>query len=264
MISISNIAWENPFDKNVINILKKYNIENIEIAITKINGTWDIKPSELDNFLLFYKKEKINIYSAQSINYKNNDNIFYENNQFLKHIFNVIEICGYLGVKKIVFGSPKNRLKKEDRSFLDYDAIFSDTMIKISEKCNMYDIIFCIEPNSKKYNCNYINNSKECLDIINIINKENIKIHLDSACMHMENDFFMENKDILKNLEHYHISSPFLADLSVKNEVNHDLYSNILKKYKYNKMKTIEMICNKDNYLKSIEKSIIFSIDKYL
>jgi hypothetical protein len=39
MISISNIAWENPFDKSVINILKKYNIENIEIAITKINRT---------------------------------------------------------------------------------------------------------------------------------------------------------------------------------------------------------------------------------
>jgi D-psicose/D-tagatose/L-ribulose 3-epimerase len=262
MISISNIAWENIYDLLVVNLLKKFNIENIEIAITKINGTWDISTNELDSFLMFYKKQNINIYSAQSINFKNDSNLFYDNNDFLKHIFKVIEICGYLGVRKVIFGSPKNRYKKLDDKNLNFDEIFINTMIKISEKCNIYDIVFCIEPNSTKYNCNYIINSEECLSLINLIKKDNIKIHLDSACMHMENDY-VKNNTVFENLEHYHISCPFLGKIYEDNNVNHSLYSEMLNKNKYDKIKTIEMLYSGDDYLRSIEQSILFSQEKY-
>jgi sugar phosphate isomerase/epimerase len=259
MISISNIAWKDPFDNLVLDILKKFNIKNIEIAITKINGTWDISTGELNSFMTFYKKNEINIYSAQSINYKNDSNLFYENKSFLKHIYKAIEICGFLGIKKIVFGSPKNRLKKPNDKDTNFDGIFIDTMINISEKCNIYDIIFCIEPNSTKYNCNYIVNSIECLNIINVINKNNIKIHLDSACMHMENDYNLNHYDVLKNLEHYHISSPFLGNIHDNKDVEHNIYSNILNNFGYKKAKTIEMVCSGEDYLKQIEDSIIFA-----
>jgi len=257
-LSISNIAWNN-LDSDIIKILKENNISNIEVALTKINGSWNIKKEDL----LEYKKklDTIKIYSIQSINYGTAYNLFDNNKEFLKHIYFVLECAKELGSKIIVFGSPKNRfcnLKKDDA-----DNIFVETMEKIGSVCKKDDIYFCIEPNAEIYGCNYITNSFDGLSILKKINNKNIRLHLDAACMHLSDDYGLENTEIQNYVEHFHVSEPYLSNFDEPKD-SHIYYSNILNKINYNKNICIEMKYDDILFKKNIINAINFTKNIYL
>ena len=258
-LSISNIAWTEKEEKNVVELLKKEDITKIEIALTKINGTWKITKDDLLNFKNKFKN--FEIYSIQSLNYGTSYNLFLENSEFLKHIYFVIDCASILGSKILVFGSPKNRYITSNEKNIN-DNIFIDTMIKIGEKCKQSDIVFCIEPNSKLYSCNYITNSSEAFDILSKINHPNVKLHLDSACMHMESDFNIKNSDVNSLLNHYHISEPYLSNF-FNPECNHNYYSKSLFDTNYQKVKSIEMKYDENNCLNNISNAIFFAKRAY-
>lgn len=79
-LSISNIAWTSELDKDIINILKDENISKIEIALTKINNSWNITKEDLKNFKNKYID--FEIYSIQSLNYNSEFNLFKNNKDF--------------------------------------------------------------------------------------------------------------------------------------------------------------------------------------
>ena len=153
-------------------------------------------------------------------------------------------------------------LNSGDGKFIANDNIFIDTMIKIGEKCKQSDIVFCIEPNSKLYSCNYITNSSEAFDILSKINHPNVKLHLDSACMHMESDFNIKNSDVNSLLNHYHISEPYLSNF-FNPECNHNYYSKSLFDTNYQKVKSIEMKYDENNCLNNISNAIFFAKRAY-
>ena len=257
-LSISNIAW-NVLDSDIIKILKENNISNIEVALTKINESWNIKKEDL----LQYKKklDTISVYSIQSINYGTTYNLFDNNKEFLKHIYFVLECAKELESKVIVFGSPKNRfcnIKKNDA-----DNIFIETMNKIGSICEKYDMYFCIEPNAEIYGCNYITNSFDALSILKKIDNKNIRLHLDAACMHLSDDFGLENTEIQNYMEHFHVSEPYLFNFDDPKD-SHIRYSNILKKINYKKNICIEMKCDNDLFKKNIINAINFANNTYL
>lgn len=245
-LSISNIAWEN-FDL-IYPIVKKYGIEEIEVAPTKINGTWNI----LDEDIYSFKKnlKDISIYSMQSLNYNSPFNVFIQTNEFVEHIKNVIIISKKLGAKVLVFGSPKARFLPEGKS----EDIFLNALHIIGDCCKQHDIKFCLEPNAKVYGCNFITSSIEAMKIIQKLNHSHICLHLDSACMTLENDF------ISYKPYHFHISEPYLYNFE-KPLCNHVDFSDSLKRIGYKNKLTIEM---KNTSIENIEKAILFAIETYL
>jgi sugar phosphate isomerase/epimerase len=247
-------------DNDIINILKEEDISKIEIALTKINNSWNITKKEIKNFK--NKFSNFEIYSIQSLNYNSEYNLFKNNKEFLKHIHFVINCAEDLESKILIFGSPKNRFLPTEISAIDGEKIFIETMENIGEKCKKSEILFCIEPNSKKYNCNYITNSTEAIDLIKKINHKNICLHLDAACMYMENDFNFNKKESDLFLKHFHISEPYLNNFS-NVKCNHKLFSDKLKEINYNYTKSIEMKYDEKNWKENIINSIKFSKANY-
>jgi sugar phosphate isomerase/epimerase len=254
---ISNISWEPSQDKDIFEILKSESIFSIEIAISKYFKNWNISYQDIVSLKGYFDKNNISIYSLQSIFYNLDFNVFKENKLFSNHLFSILKYCEILGVKRIVFGAPKNRIIGRN----DEKSIFIETMQKISPICKEIDVVFCIEPNSKKYGCNFITNSLELNNILGEINSPNISMHLDTACMFLENDDPSNISLYSDKLEHFHISEPYLNNFE-KIEIEHNIYSSFLKKIKYKKMLSIEMKLFPEN-IPLIKNSIKFAKEKY-
>jgi hydroxypyruvate isomerase len=119
-----------------------------------------------------------------------------------------------------------------------------------------YDVIICLEPNAKEYNCNYINNIKEAIQIIDKVNHKCFKMNYDSGNAQMEkDDYLYNNTDITKYIAHSQISLPYLAEFRSINyyDYNHQRISKILNNHNEYISLEIKLVEEYNNYIKNIE-----------
>jgi sugar phosphate isomerase/epimerase len=256
-LCVSNISNNNLKNEQYYSILKYYGIKYIEVALTKF-FTWNeilTDPKKIVNIKKTIESFNLNLYSLQSITYTITNNIFDSNNdELLYHLQKIIDLAYNIGVKNLVFGCPKNR-KIIDVSKPN-DNIFIDFFSKLGDYIGERDIIISIENNSKKYECNYLNNIKEVGEIVNKINNSHIKMMVDIGNCIMENDN-IENiyyyKDIIN---HIHISMPFMNTFDNYNTKIYTKLLGILKEINYNKIVSLEFINNNVNRLENLNISL--------
>ena len=209
---ISHLSWSINYEL-MMEQLSLFGIHQYEIAINKY---FNMPINEIDISSVNYNK---NIYSIQSILYPLTENIF--NDKYKNYLYKTIDVCSILGAKIIVFGSPKNRNIAAEVDYINY---FKD----IGDYAAVKNIYFCIEPNSSKYSCTFVINSKEGNTLIDRVNSSGFKLHLDIGNM------IMEDEDLLnciyrykENIKHIHFSAPFLKLLDDKKVDYNYLYSYI-------------------------------------
>jgi dTDP-4-dehydrorhamnose reductase len=240
-ICISNLGYDLNNINQIINIEKFYNIKKREIVPYK---TFD-NLFENNNLEYFTKYKDLNIYSMQSILYPKTENIL----QLKIYLLKLIDIASYLEVKILVLGSPKNR--SLNNMTKDNFVLF---MKEIGDYAYSKNVIIVIEPNAKIYNCDFITTSNEAIDIINEINSNGIKLHLDIGCMFLENEniFDVINKNI-DLIYHIHISAPHLSSLTEYKEISYNQIFKLLKNLNYKHYITFEFLnITIDNLDKSI------------
>jgi sugar phosphate isomerase/epimerase len=216
-LAISNIAWKHSDFNDVLKIMNSYRIKYIELAPTKIADWIDWSDNSIIEKLKSYNIKYI---SCQSILYKTDINVFLDKDKFIEHYKLVASICNKLGIKSIVFGSPKARHLyncNED------DAIH--LFRKIGEISKEMNIIFCIEPNSKKYGCTWLT----CLDnVINFVKKvdhSSVLVNYDLGNYIMENDNYIWNNNNISFIGHVQISNVELKPLCEDNLI---IYKNAI------------------------------------
>jgi hypothetical protein len=259
---VSNICLKNVSNFQFSRILKLYKINKVQIAPTKLLTDW--KDLYKIDFSDYYKND-INIYSFQSITYGlDHLNIFNENkNELLEHIKNIINKAVEYNIKRIVFGCPKNRKINNLDNSIDNDEIFINFFKEIGNYCSNYNLIICIEPNSKLYNCNYINNIKEAGEIVKKINCSNIKMMIDIGNIIMENDNFDDIYIYKDNIYNIDISMPNMKEFT---EISNKylILKNILDEINYKYNINLEMLINNvDNELEILNNSIYNFIVTY-
>lgn len=214
-LSISNLSWrEDASQKEIIELLDQYNINNLEIA------TWK------QNYREVLQGRKI--ISFQSILGLSENNIFDETSEELfKEIENVIYFARSLGCRHIVFGCPRNRRITNKWA---YDKQYYDAF-KFFQRIADIDPSMTIgfEPISEKYMCNFINDFEEALEFVKFVNRNNCKINLDIANLLDTNISISEIKDEIRYyVSHIHISEPDLSEIRCS-EVLRDLIEYIEK-----------------------------------
>jgi len=233
-LSLSNLAWDIRDDDQMLSILKNNNIKNIEGILTKINN-WD----ELTNDVLLKHKKKLDFYnikmeSIQSIFYNIKCDGITDDKIVYNHIKRLIGICNILEVKVMVFGSPTMRNGLIDDSL---SLIFK----KIDGLLNNTGITLIIEPNSKIYKGNYFHNLTEIVDFIDQNKFINIKTMIDTHNLILEgNDLIIELNKYYNYINHIHISEVNLSPIT--NPEIHIKFSNELKKMRYDKIITYEVL----------------------
>jgi glycosidase len=117
------------------------------------------------------------------------------------------------------------------------------------------NVTICIEPNSKKYNCNYLNTISDVGNIVRRINKDNIKMMVDLGNAIMEKD----DLDIIYNID---VAEENMTSFINPNNKNYE-FRNILKNINYNKKINLEMLLTPNNELTDLIVSLNNFINIY-
>lgn len=222
LLSVSNLAWPLAQEIHALQLLQKYGIGNLEVAPTRY-GTWD---QDIDAEGIRARVESLGlcIYSTQAVFFGLSTNLFDDPDGFEAHMRRVIELTSRFGAKRVVLGSPKNRilpLGDEANGMPDTNPV-RQTAIPVLQRIGKYaaanfpDIVVCLEPNSKKYGCNFVTTLAEACDVLRDVTSDNVGINLDTGNAEMEGEDVGNwldacAQDVKARVKHIQVSKPFLA-----------------------------------------------------
>ncbi len=262
-IAISNIAWDHKQDDQIKKILSKHKIKGIEVAPTKV---WQNSFKILDKSLLKYKNfwlsEKINVVAVCSLLYGHPDLTVFKTEsarvETLSFLEQMIKIGNRLGAKVLVFGAPQNRITNglPKKEVLKISKSFFSSVGEIAKE---YDMFFCIEPNPIQYKTDFINNTKEAVELIETVNHPNFRLHLDSGTLALNKEDYEAAVNLGGDyLKHFHISEDFLVEVG-HGLVDHQRLAGVLRKIDYQGWISIEMpALNTDEDIQRVDRALSF------
>ncbi len=267
-IAISNIAWDVFEDEKISELLSQYQIDAIDIApgkyfpdptkvtdcdISKIRAYWEAKGIEITGMQsLLFGKPKLNVFGSVEVQ-----------QLMLNHLNAVARIAAGLGIKRLVFGSPRNRNRKglsDKQSFYIAKNFFT----KLGNIANQHKVIFCLEPNPVCYGANFMTNSKVTFDVVSAVNHPAIKMQLDTGSIILNKESISEVIRYSKNqIGHIHISEPGLEVIGdIDNQ--HTEFAKVIKSNLKNALATVEMIATQnESHIISIERALSFVTQTY-
>ena len=267
-LAVSNIAWDVSEDSEVAVLLRKYQIDAIDIA----PGKYFPQPLEatLDDILAvkqWWENNGISITGMQALLFGTSGlNLFGGSSvqdEMLRHLDAVCRIAAGLGATRLVFGSPKNRDRTglTDKQALDIAVPF---FRRLGDIASLHGVTVCLEPNPRCYGANFMTTTLDTAEVVRSIAHSAIKMQLDTGAIVINQESI---DDILFDsaglIGHIHASEPALAPLGDL-DTNHREISKALRKYSVYSPISIEMLATKDEpHLASIERAICCAIDCY-
>lgn len=242
-LAISNIAWEGEEEHEISHLMQELGICGVEIAPSKISSDiTQIDAQDLLNYKNFWNNKHIEIIAMQSLLYGHPEmRIFFDSTsreKTLHHLQLCADIGEKLGVKALVFGSPKNRFIPDDYDYMDTAKEFFED---IGRYCKRKGSAFCLEPNPTEYGANFLCRTKDAITFVREVDNEGLKVNIDIGTIIMNREDY---RDILNYglayTGHVHISEPFLNPI----DTDRDIYKNIinlLNDFDYSGCVSIEM-----------------------
>ena len=121
-----------------------------------------------------------------------------------EYIKRLVEFCGDLEARIIVFGSPKQRNVLPGISYERAWNYAKEIFRRCSEYAEDYGVIICIEPLSRDQT-NFINNAEEAIKLIEDVNHPNFRLILDVRSMSKEERSIPDTiRRSRKYLAHFH------------------------------------------------------------
>lgn len=245
-LAVSNIAWTNEEEAAVAEKLQALGVKHVEIAPTKL---WEdptaVTQEQARAYVDWWKQYDITVSAFQSILFARPDLKLFESDEScregIEYLTKFLNLAGMMGVEKLVFGSPKNR-QRGDMSIEQANEIATDFFSELGRVATDHSTVLCLEPNAPQYNCDFVTNASEGIDLVRAVNNPGFGLHLDTACMALAGDdlgdSIRKGKDVL---EHFHVSSPMLGQVEARDDVDHVSAAAALKEIGYNKLISIEM-----------------------
>ncbi|RIL09481.1 MAG: sugar phosphate isomerase/epimerase [Proteobacteria bacterium] len=258
-IVLSNIAWEPAQNSDVIPVMHRYGVNAVEVAPAKINPNPSLITEQMaKDYRSFWNDRGIEIVSMQALLFGAPPTAIFEGPELQKaminHFSQIFKIAGILGARRLVFGSPKNRLKGklEMAQALDIATPF---FRKLGDMAVQHGTMLCIEPNPPYYGCDFVTTSSEALELVKLVGSPGFGLHLDSGGMSIVGEDICSALIATKDqIGHFHISEKDLAPLG-NGSVNHEVFAQTLRAINYNGWLSIEMKCSAD-YLNDIESAL--------
>jgi D-psicose/D-tagatose/L-ribulose 3-epimerase len=267
-LAISNIAWDVADDEQIASLLRRYDIDAIDIAPSKyfpepayateqdmlrVRSWWATRGIEITGMqALLFGTAGLNVFGTAEIQ-----------QALLDHLAAVCRIGAGIAATRLVFGSPKNR----DRSGLD-DKQVIDIAIpffrRLGDIAQSFGVIICLEPNPACYGANFMTNSTETAQIVELIGHEAIKMQLDIGALAI-NDEDVEAVLVAhaRLIGHVHASEPELLPLG-DGGAPHNVASAALRHYLPDHIVSIEMVATRNEpHLVSIERALKVAVNNY-
>ena len=133
-ISLTNLSYTKLKFEKFLDIVKKNNLKNIEVAPTLISKNLLKNPNKIKEIL---KEKKIKIISLQSLFYefKKIDNKKKNITYLINHMKKIINFCFYLNIKNISLGTcPSRNLNIDKKELLKFNLILFSKFADIAKK----------------------------------------------------------------------------------------------------------------------------------
>jgi sugar phosphate isomerase/epimerase len=264
-LSVSTIAFpkESSF-KGIITSLSKYDILNIELALTSVWPNLDhlheIQVRELSKYLY---ENGIGISGLQSLLFGHPELQLFDRSTWaplIKHLKRVFDFGGILGASVAVLGAPRNRIKGS-RSFEECLHMFADFFSHIEPTLKSNSITLTLEPNAKAYGTDWCTSYSEAVEVCSFIGSRFLRPQLDLGCAIMESDPFISDWNG-PSPAHVHISSPDLAP--PPGTYNHSKLISYLDKSEYDGKIVLEMLAQDGSTSNDFYKSLTWFSTTYM
>ena len=241
--AISNIGWDASKDAAVYDLMKKYGYSGLEIAPTRIfpETPYENMKDAKEWAESLKKNEGFTVPSMQSIWFGRQEKIFgtlEERKILVEYTKKAIDFAEIIGCENLVFGCPRNRNIPEDANPSIAVAFFKE----LGDYAAEHNTVIGMEANPPIYNTNYVNNTKEALELIERVDSKGFKLNLDVGTMIQNNELVEELAGYIQLINHVHISEPGLKMIEQR-ELHGELME-LLTREGYQRFVSIEINVN--------------------
>jgi sugar phosphate isomerase/epimerase len=264
-LSISNLAWTKDEDEDIFSVLREHSVQHIDLAM----GRYFAKPHEagVDDWIgvkKFWESKGISIAGMQSLLFGVPPVSLFgsgEDRRIIRSALDqVFARANAIGVRRLVFGSPTHRLVPPQLD--NYFELATNFFGQVAQSAQSHDVVLLIEPNSKRFNCNFLNNAKEAAAFVSNIPSAGIGVNLDlGAEMDDGGDLSFSTREI-RTFGHLHLSEPDLGPLG-KNQLIGRVFSDhqLIRNFEY---LTIEQLGSNDSSnLLSVRSSLTHVLENF-
>jgi len=242
-LAISNIAWERHDDPIVLELLSANGVSGIEVAPTKLWPDWsNASHQQANEYRKVMLERGFELPAMQAILFGKPELQLFDKTShtaFLEHMKFVADLANGFGSKVMVFGAPKNR-KRGQIPYSQAMEIAAEFFYKAGEICQAHKCCIALEHNPVEYGCDFATNVLDAKELVEKVNHQGFKLHIDSAGIHMCGGDIAEMIRSADKFVHYHISEPMLEPI-FNGVVNQQKGINTLKEISYQEWVSIEM-----------------------
>jgi D-psicose/D-tagatose/L-ribulose 3-epimerase len=265
-LAVSNIAWDEAEQSDVLASFADLGVTGLEIAPTKLWPDW--AGADTDAALAVRRDIKANglqIPAVQSVLFGRPDLHLFGGTDvqrdLVAHLAVVAGLAGALGAKAIVFGSPRNRNRGELSVAQAMDRSI-EVLRAVGDACSAAGTCFCLEPNPEVYNCNFLTHWQDVAELAERVGHPGVGVHLDTACIDLAGDDVVEAiSECGSSIRHFHISEPGLAGFS-NPVIDHTRIGDALRGSVYRGFVSIEMRRQADP-VSSIREAAVYARAHY-
>lgn len=260
-LAISNIAWDRNNDRPVADLLRRYNVDAIDIA----PGKYFPQPSsvsgrEIASVKEWWAQEGIEITGMQALLFGTTGlNVFgsvQSQQSMLDHLTHICRIGGELNATRVVFGSPKNRdcAGLSTQQTMDTAVSFFRRLGDIAQGSG---VVICLEPNPTHYGANFMTTSVETTRVVRFVDHPAIRMQFDTGALAINGEDPRSVLDDCADLVgHVHASERDLVVLG-DGDTAHEQMAQALCEYLPDHVVAIEMLATQGQpQLVSIERAL--------
>lgn len=259
-LAISNIAWTADEDDAVYKLMHQYGFTGLEIAPTRLfEKPYEVNPECLQKARTVIEEAGLSVVAMQSIFHGHPELALFKESERLSAMKHytcaALRFACAMGVKAVVFGSPRNRVICNQTS--QYD-IAVDFFRQVGEYALKNNVFLCIEPNPVQYRTNFINTIVEAVQLVKEVNSEGFRLNVDTGTMILNGSPASVLHEALPYMSHLHVSQPFLKPVAQQSPVLYQNIAEILASSSYDKYVSIEMKSDSNDVLGNIERALYY------
>jgi sugar phosphate isomerase/epimerase len=216
-LAISNIAWDAAED-DAAAVMRECGATGVEIAPTKWrDDPLEAPAADVAAYRRSWEDRGLPIVSLQSLLFGRPDLQLFGDDAtraaLIDYLRRTIDLAAGLGARRLVFGSPKNRVRGA-LPLADAIAAASDVFRRLGEHAHERGAVICIEANPPGYGCDFITTTAEAAALCRAIDHPGVGVNGDLGGMTMAGeDPAIAISEAASVLAHFHASEPNLAEL---------------------------------------------------
>lgn len=264
-LAISNIAWDPAEDAAVAALLRRYDIDAVDLAPGKyFPQPAAARDAEIDAVRRRWADAGIVVTGMQALLFGTTGlNLFGPpavQQAMLDHLQAVCRIAAGLAapgdVARLTFGSPKNR----DRSGMDdaaAHAVAVPFFRRLGDIAQAAGVIICLEPNPERYGANFMLTHAEAARMVAAVAHPAIRLQLDTGALTIQRESAAEVLAAHAALVgHVHLSEPDLLPLG-DGGTDHAAVAATLRAVLPAQVLSIEMLATRgEPHLVAIERAL--------